>query len=142
MFRSNSENTGTGVQEKAVKEELQRLKKLGLLENLDTDDESETKSADQTPVKQQDRLSLRYCGCAKPSEMASIIDNGNKDKKIHVWPGCRKMANRADAIRLNIHRFNGLGEDRAQTIFDNGLWCKECNPNNEVLPSSMEQVSW
>ena len=60
-----------------------------------------------------------------------------KSKKIHVWPGCRKMANRTDAFRMNIHRYNGLGEDRAQIIYDNNLWCDECNPRNEVKPSLM-----
>ena len=60
-----------------------------------------------------------------------------KGKKIHVWPGCRKVSNRTDACRMNIHRYNGMGEDRAQLIYDSNLWCDECNPRSEVVPSMM-----
>ena len=140
VFKGSSENASTGAQEKAVKAELQKLKERGLLSTLTDEDAQAIPALFLWP---RSRLSLRYCGCAKPSEIASIIDNGKKkDKKVHVWPGCRKLANRTDAIRLNIHRLNGLGEDRAQILFDSGLWCKECNPRNEIIPSMMEQESW
>ena len=51
------------------------------------------------------------------------------------------MANRTDAFRMNMHRYNGLGEDRAQIIYDNNLWCDECNPRNEVVPSLMAKYT-
>ena len=137
---------GKSDHEKAVLDEFHNMQKMGAFKNLTmihTPDEP-CGAYNQPKLKyvyKASMLSLRYCGCAKPSELTSMIDvidiARKKGKKIHVWPGCRKMANRTDAFRMNIHRYNGLGEDRAQIIYDNNLWCDECNPRNEVKPSLM-----
>ena len=118
----------------AKKKEYDELKAHGV---LGEDESSESEKANPVPREFVDRLTLRYAGCKSAAQLAGIIDKRRKGNKIHVWPGCKKIHNRADADVLSIHRHNGFDEDRAKILFDNNMWCAECNPQNEVLPSAM-----
>ena len=118
------------------KKEYDQLKVQGVLGETP---KSESEQAEPPTPRRElvDRLSLRYVGCSNSADLADIIDSRKKGNKVHVWPGCRKVSNRTDAPVLNIHRYNQRNEDRPTILFLTSMWCAECNPLNEILPSSM-----
>ena len=89
-----------------------------------------------------ERLPLRMVKCKCAADLAHIIDKRIKGHKVHIWPGCRKVSNRNDAATHDIHRYNDSGEDRAQVLLDNDMWCKLCNPHNEILPMTLRSESY
>ena len=54
-------------------------------------------------------MALRYSGLGEDdndsvTKLEEIIDSKRKAKKIHLWPGCRKIAKGGDAVRVNVRR--------------------------------------
>ena len=72
--------------------------------------------------------------------MEKQIDSRKGKKKVHTWPGCCKIAKVQNAPLLELRRFNTNGEDRCKIINDMGLWCRECNPDQFIVPLNLRHV--
>ena len=85
-------------------------------------------------------MQLMFQGCTDPREFAYKLDMRRHDrKKVHIWPGCHIAKKLDNAPCLTVKRFSKEHEDRAKLIHSWGMWCRKCNPKNEVLPMSDEQ---
>ena len=102
---------------------------------------TDSQDKEATPDTGEEGITLRYCGIASKDQLERMIDkrigSAKVKKKIHTWPGCRKVAKMVNAPLLEVRRFNADGEDRCQLINDLGLWCLECNPDQFIVPLNL-----
>ena len=125
--------------QEAAKKEFAMLKKSGVFNNLELTD---SRDQEATPDVGEESITLRYCGIDSSDLLEKQIDNRKGKKKVHTWPGCCKVAKVQNAPLLEVRRFNTSGEDRCKIINDLGLWCRECNPDQFIVPLNLRHVDW
>ena len=75
-----------------LKKVIEKLKRSGVLGNLDIVDKRGTES-DETEDMSKEIMMLRYQGFTVPCLLEDHIDRRQKKNKIHTWPGCNKVTN-------------------------------------------------
>ena len=124
-----------------VKKEFQKMKRSGVLGNLEVIDKRGAESGAAADMSKEIMM-LRYRGFTVPVLPEDHIDRRQKKNKIHTWPGCCKVANVFNAPRLAPYCLNKRGEDRAKIIQDQGQWCRERSQENFVMPKTRFPSDW
>ena len=122
-----------------MQKEFEKLKRSGVLGNPDIVDKRGTQP-DETPDVSNEIMMLRYQGYFSAGLLEFYIDSRQRKNKIHTWPGCNKVTDVLNAPRLKLHSYSQRGEDRCQIIRDQRLWCRECNPEDLIVPWSLRHV--